>query len=308
MGALRLAEYSEKGGVGKTSVTNGLAAVAGDRGMRVLVIDLDSRATASKELGVPIPEIGDPEIFTLNDLLYVNPGDDDPLDPTDAIADTIHPAGESWPSTVRVLPGERKLANREADSGPIEMRLRQGLRAVAGEFDVILFDLPPRPSGKLVTAGLAAAEGEDGGGGVLIPATLTTDGLDGVTQALRTVKQMRQGYSPTLSVAGIVRSIVPRDRELRAIHREFDRQLFERVDPKLGPWGEMVLGEPLPAVASSSGEADADVRYLVRQYAIREEARFAQVPITSAPGREAKRLVATYGEILDLLLKRKENR
>jgi chromosome partitioning protein len=60
--ALRFAEYSEKGGVGKTSITNGLAAVAGDRGMRVLVVDLDLRATASVELGLPIPESGDPEI------------------------------------------------------------------------------------------------------------------------------------------------------------------------------------------------------------------------------------------------------
>ncbi|MGI5488871.1 ParA family protein [Microtetraspora malaysiensis] len=162
VGALRLAEYSEKGGVGKTSITNGLAAVAGDRGMRVLVVDLDPRATASVELGLPIPEAGDPEIFTLNDLLFLDMSDDNPVDPREAIHDTIHPAGDSWPATVRVLPAERKLAHREADSGPIEMRLRSGLTAVADEFDLILFDLPPRASGKLITAGLTAARTETG--------------------------------------------------------------------------------------------------------------------------------------------------
>ncbi|SDI51462.1 chromosome partitioning protein [Sinosporangium album] len=301
MGTLRLAQYSEKGGVGKTSITTGLAATAGDRGMRVLVVDLDPRATASIELGMPIPEAGDPQIFTLNDLLYVDSADDEPVNPWDAILDTVHPAGESWPTTIRVLPSERKLAHRETDSAPIEMRLRAGLAAVADEYDLILFDLPPRASGKLVTTGLAACADY---GGVLIPATLTTDGVDGTAQALRTIKQMRQGYSPGLDVAGIVRSDVPRDPDLRAINREMDRQLFDRVDTMLGAWSDMVLGEPLP---TSAGD-ELPIRYLVRHYAIREEARYARVPITAAPGREARALVAAYGDILDLLIKRQENR
>ncbi|MEV3987035.1 AAA family ATPase [Nonomuraea sp. NPDC049758] len=147
-------EVLREGGVGKTSITNGLAAVAGDRGMRTLVVDLGPRATASVELGIPIPETGDPQIFTLNDLLHINMGDDDPVASHRAIHDTIHPAGEMWPATVHVLPAERKLAHRESDSGPIEMRLRTGLAAVADDYDPILFDLPPRACGKLVTAGL----------------------------------------------------------------------------------------------------------------------------------------------------------
>ena len=47
-----VAQFGEKGGTGKSSLTNGLAAVAADRGMRVVVVDVDPRATATDELGV----------------------------------------------------------------------------------------------------------------------------------------------------------------------------------------------------------------------------------------------------------------
>ncbi|MGI5488870.1 hypothetical protein [Microtetraspora malaysiensis] len=133
---------------------------------------------------------------------------------------------------------------------------------------------------------------------------LTVDGVDGAAQALRTIKQMRQGYTPNLAVAGIVRSNVPRDRDLRAINREMDGQLFERTDQSLGPWADLVLGDPLPATGVDP-DADEPVRYLVRHYAIREEARYACVPITAAPGREARMLAAAYGDILDLLIKQR---
>ncbi|MEU4541593.1 AAA family ATPase [Streptosporangium sp. NPDC023825] len=298
MDTVRSAQYSEKGGVGKTSVTTGIAAVAGDRGMRVLVADLDPRATASIELGIPITESGEIELFTVNDLLAVNPSDDDPIDPREAIHETIHPAGEGWPATVRVLPAERKLANRETDTSPIELRLKLGLSAVADEFDLILFDLPPRAGGKLVTAALSALEDGD----VLIPVELTTDGLDGALHALRTIKQMKMGYNPDINIAGIVRSNVPRSPDIRAIHREIEAQLYER-------WPELVIGDPLPAAVADVDQAAALVsRYVIRHHSIREECRYAHVPITGAPGREARALVTAYGDLLDLLIERRASR
>ena len=62
-----VAQCGEKGGTGKSSLTNGLAAVAGDRGMRVVVCDVDPRATATDELGVKVGK----QTLTLNDLLYM---------------------------------------------------------------------------------------------------------------------------------------------------------------------------------------------------------------------------------------------
>lgn len=263
---LRNVQYSEKGGVGKTSVTDGLAAVAGDRGYQVVVVDADPRATATEELGIEDTS----EIFTLNDLLYI-PQDGDPPDPAEVVHDVLQPAGKDWPSTVRVIAAERNLANRETDPAPIEGRLRRALLALEGEVDIVLCDLPPRAGGKLVTTVLTAATK------VVIPATLTADGLKGIEQARKTMRLIQQGANPDLEYAGIVRSIVPRDPDRRAVHDLIDDTLAETYSAEV-----------------------LDTQ--IREYAVREESRVACVPITAAPGREAKLLVKAYGELLDHLV------
>lgn len=265
---VRSAQYSEKGGVGKTSDTDGLAAVAGERGLNVVVVDGDPRATATQELDVAI----DRDTLTLNDLLMI-PAKGDPPDPAEVIEDVIQPAGKKWPSNVRVIPAERNLAHRESDPAPIETRLA---RAIVGapDVDLWLMDAPPRPGGKLVTALLAAATTG------LIPATLTTDGYDGIEHAKRSMKLIRQGMNPDLGYAGIVRSIVPKDSDRRGVHDEIDELL-----------AEVYPGEIL------------DIE--ITEYAIREEVRLACIPITAAPGREAKILTGKYGLLLDHLLSRK---
>lgn len=259
------AQYSEKGGVAKTSNTNGLAAVAGERGLNVIVVDGDPRGSATEELGVEL----DDDTLTLNDLLYIPPAGDPP-DPADVIEDVIQPAGPDWPANVRVIAAERKLANRETDAAPIETRLARAM-AGAQDVDLWLFDLPPRAGGKLVTTMLTAATT------VLIPATLTTDGYRGVEQAKRSLKLIRQGANPDLGYAGIVRSIVPRPGDRRTVHDEIDEAL----------------------AATYAGEI-LDLQ--ITEYAVREEARLACVPITAMTGREAKRLTGVYGQLLDHLL------
>jgi chromosome partitioning protein len=264
------AQFGEKGGIGKTSLTNGIAATAADRGMRVVVIDGDPRGTATDELGV---EVRKDTTFTLNDLLYLpeNP-DVEPADPAEAIWDVLQPAGPAWPSNLWVIASERKLANREMDPRPFEGRLRRAITALEGEVDLVLADLAPRPGGRLVTAILGAMRK------TVIPATLTTDGYEGVQHTLRSLRLMRSGGGPTPEVVGIARTMVPRDRDRRAIHNLFDELLQQN-------FGGMLL----------------DVQ--IRIYTVREQARAAATPIT-APGlgREAKILTAMYGQVLDRIL------
>lgn len=270
----KVSEYSEKGGEGKTSTTDGLAAVAGDRGMRVIVVDGDPRATATEELGVTVTK----DTYTLNDLLYLPEDlDEEPVDPAEAIWEVLQPAGPEWPSTVRVIPAERRLANREADTRPFEGRLRMALDALEGEADIIFVDVPPRPGGKLVNTLLAATEQ------VLIPATLTTDGYAGIQHTLRTLKLIEAGGGRAPAVGGIVRNRLP--RQFRTIHTDY-YDLFEKN------YSELLV---------DIGEEDARHKG-IPEFAIREEARDASIPITAAPGREAKKLVKYYGQVLDHIL------
>lgn len=264
-----VAEHSEKGGVGKTSVTAGLAAVAAERGLRVGVVDLDPRCTLTDEMGVDDPA------RTVNDIYYTDPKTARPADPAELVHDVLVPAGRAWPSEVRVLPCERDFGNREADpTTGMEFRLKRALWGLRDELDLVLMDVPPRAGGKIAGSALLAA------GQVLIPATLTTDGYEGAREAMRSIDHFAYpgGLNEDLRISGVVRSIVPRDSEMREIHRMWNDRIVEE-------FGDLVLPTQ------------------IRNYAVREVSRSACAPITSAPGREAKLLVDAYSELLDHILK-----
>jgi chromosome partitioning protein len=258
-----VAEVSEKGGVGKTSVTAGLIAVAAEHGLRVAGVDLDPRATLTDELGVVEPKL------SVNDIYYVDP-DERPRDPAEIARETLVRAGKHWPSNVWVLPAVRKFGNRESDpTTGMEFRLKRALWGLRDLVDVIFIDAPPRPGGKVVGSALIAARK------VVIPATLKKDGYLGAREALTSIEHYTSpgGLNEALEVVGIVRNIVPSKREFREVHRLWEGRLQER-------FGDLILPTR------------------IHNYAVREVCRTGSIPITAAPGREAKLLVSSYREVL----------
>ncbi len=271
-GVVIIAIYSEKGGVGKTALVTGLAAVLAAAGHDVLVIDLDPRATATAELGIVKPA------FTVNDLLYIDPHDDDPPNIRGLAADAILPAGPDWPSNVHVLAAERALGHRESDPTPgLEQRLAVALDGVADRYAAVLIDVPPRPGGKLPAAAIYAATH------ALIPATLDEDGLIGATDALTTIKRTcRSGGRPDLPVIGVLRHIV--DRRRSDLAAGYDKSLSTDLPPYNG---RALL---IPDVA-------------VPKYVIRQESRSLCVPITAATSPEAMAVRNAYVRVLNLVSK-----
>jgi chromosome partitioning protein len=242
---LLVAVYSEKGGVGKTSITNGLASTAAADGMEVLVVDTDPRHTATDELGVEDLS----QILTINDLLVI-PSEGPIPNPADVIWQVIQPSGALWPDNVHVIPAERNLSHREMDPQPWERRLGRGIAALNGKVDLVLFDVPPRAGGKIPLAVLGVARK------VLYPATLTTDGFEGVVEAKRTVSYIQADVNPELQEVGIVLSDVPGSGARRKIHDDIEATI-------LSAWPGQVLDVQVP------------------HRAIRETARKARAPITS---------------------------
>ncbi|WP_332759285.1 ParA family protein [Streptomyces sp. MT206] len=270
-GPLCVAEYSEKGGVGKTSITSGLAAVAAERGLRVGVADLDPRGTLTDELGLDEPE------HTVNDIFFVDTSKKapPPRDPAEIVQDVFVQAGPGWPSNVKILPVDRDFANRENDPATaMEFRLKRAIWGLRDEVDIFFLDVPPRAGGKLAGAALLAAKQ------AIIPSTLTKDGYIGVQQGLRSIAHYNGPgcLNPGLVVSSVVRSIVPRKKDISAINRHWEERLIEE-------FGHLVFPSSIPL------------------YAVRETARTACRPITAAPGPHAKSLVRTYGLILDHVLK-----
>jgi chromosome partitioning protein len=127
---------NQKGGVGKTTISLGVAAALAERGARALLIDLDPQASATKVLGVAVEDqctmadaLLEPERYAL----------------VDAVAKTE--------SGFALAPSETALASRESRrSTADEFILRNQLEAVAG-YDIALVDRPPSLGRSFGTSG-----------------------------------------------------------------------------------------------------------------------------------------------------------
>jgi chromosome partitioning protein len=262
-GPVIVALDSEKGGVGKTGLAGGLLAVAAAAGMRVIAVDLDPRATLTEEL-----DAAGTGQYTVNDLLYVDPSADARELPTlrGLAEQALRPAGPSWPSSVQVLAAERALAHRESDvTANLENRLKVSLQGVAEQVDLVVIDLPPRAGGKLVGSGLLAATHG------LVPATLDEDGYIGARDALRTIEITTSSDPTPMRPVGVVRNIVDRRTTLA---KTYDDKLRE-------DYGADLLDVVVP------------------KRVLRQEARTACVPITTASGGEARALRNAYTLVLN---------
>lgn len=177
-----LAVLSMKGGVGKTTLTLGLASAAWHAGERVLVIDLDPQANATMGLGVTDPAL------TVNDVL----ADARPGIARDAVLPT------AWGDRVQVLASERSLEFRNVPEGPHSaLRLRSSLAALTREYDLVLIDCPPS-IGELTRNALATAD---------VPVIATEPAyfaLHGAQQAMDAVDVARATTNPGLRPARIV--------------------------------------------------------------------------------------------------------
>ena len=186
-----IAIVNQKGGVGKTAMTVGLAyALAAPQTdvANVLVVDADPQANATKILGI---ELGEDD-FTLLDILTTTPRNRQA-----AVATALVQAGPGWHG-IHALPSERALASCEMDNSPgREARLKDSLEAIASEYAYVLIDCPPS-LGLLTLNALTAADL------ALVVTELHEPSLDGVDEMLTTISMVRDHYNPSLSLAGVV--------------------------------------------------------------------------------------------------------
>ncbi|MEM1335925.1 MAG: AAA family ATPase, partial [Actinomycetota bacterium] len=135
------AVLNQKGGVGKTTVTLGLASAAAAAGRSVLVIDLDPQGSSSWVLGIDLDDID----VSVGDVLQKAP-----------LVDAIHPS--AWSDHVHVVPARPDQQELE-DGKP--RRLARALRTAAEaghleRYEAILVDCPPS-LGNLTTNALTAS-------------------------------------------------------------------------------------------------------------------------------------------------------
>ena len=217
-----IAVANQKGGVGKTATTVNLADALARNGRRVLVIDADPQANATSILDVEL----DVESRTLHDVLTaVATGQAG----AGALAAAIHPASPAW-TGIDVIPAQRELASREADTSPgREFHLRTAMDGAIEEHDVVLIDCPPS-LGALTLSALTAATS------VLIVTEPRASSVDGVAELSVTIDTVRRYYNPGVSVAGILINRWRSDRLDRAVWRQ----------ELTNTYGRTIIDHPLP--------------------------------------------------------------
>ena len=243
-----LAIAHQKRGVGKTTAAINLGTALAAVGEKVLIIDLDPQGNASTGLGIDRPS----RRFSTYDVLV----GETPL--RSAILRTAVPNLFIAPSTIDLSGFELEVGQARDRA----FRLRHALAALGTPhpddfgFSYVLVDCPP--SLNLLTVNAMAAANA-----ILVPLQCEFFALEGLSQLLKTVDQVKETLNPQLTIHGIVLTMFDARNNLSgqvvADVREFmGKKVYDTVIPRnvriseAPSYGKPVLVYDLKCVGSEA--------------------------------------------------------
>jgi len=187
---MRRVIFNQKGGVGKSSITSNLAAISADKGIKTLVIDLDTQGNTTQYLlGRPLNEVENTiaDFFeqTVAFSLFAK-------EPFDFVHETRFP-------NLFVMPASQNLEHLESklESRYKIYKLKEALVKLEEDFDAIYIDTPPALNFYSRSALIAAEK-------CLIPFDCDEFSRQALYTLLGSLQEIRDDHNATLELEGIV--------------------------------------------------------------------------------------------------------
>lgn len=211
-----IAIANQKGGVGKTTTAVNLSAALGEKGKKILLVDIDPQGNATSGLGVNKRAV---EKSSYELLIS-----DIPIDTV--IRKTKFENVDLVPSNIALAGAEIELVEQDGR----EAKLKNALLPVRYQYDFILIDCPPS-LGIITLNALTAADT------LLVPAQCEYYALEGLSQLMATVRTVKRLYNPTIDIEGVLLTMYDGRLNLtiqvvEEVKKFFPRKVYKTVVPR----------------------------------------------------------------------------